>query len=495
MMKMMVNKVAEPQYEEARTTVFWDTHNMPIPEGAVAAMVLKNIRTGLGNLNYRGPLSVYAYSCFSDPYYRELSSLALFALTLLPESAYDNFLDSTLLDDVIVWMDYCPAPANIMLILRDCDSCLAKLLKSFPERGYNVLLAYVDPLDEWSLLAYADITTRFRWLNLANGVYEEEPHVVASLVVKKEATLEDMVALGLLKFDDEENVLDQATLEDLVVATDQVTLEELDGNGDKRRGSRRDETEERKRARTADDDEDGNGDKRRGSGSEETEERKRAGTERLTGARRARFTSPERASVTRHDEDGYGDKRRGSWSEETEERKRATADDDARLTRARRARFTSPERASATRHAEDEEVLEDVEVATDEATLEDLVGNGDKRRGSGSEETEERKRAGTERLTGARCARFTSPERASVTRHDEFLLCPSACPLALNSPILLFNHVRAFFNINEEDYSTAEEALKTKKEEPSFELSGKLAEETNSYQGDVSIWAFQIFNW
>ncbi|KAF2605879.1 hypothetical protein F2Q68_00045842 [Brassica cretica] len=283
---------------------------------------------------------------------------------------------------------------------------------------------------------------------------------------------------------------DEEVLEDVEVATDEATLEDLVGNGDKRRGS----------------------------GSEETEERKRAGTERLTGARRARFTSPERASVTRHDEDGYGDKRRGSWSEETEERKRATADDDARLTRARRARFTSPERASATRHAEDEEVLEDVEVATDEATLEDLVGNGDKRRGSGSEETEERKRAGTERLTGARCARFTSPERASVTRHDEFLLCPSACPLALNSPMfllfnyeahyldclilkfelfscLLFNHVRAFFNINEEDYSTAEEALKTKKEEPSFELSGKLAEETNSYQGDVSIWAFQIFNW
>lgn len=29
-------------------------------------------------------------------------------------------------------------------------------------------------------------------------------------------------------------------------------------------------------------------------------------------------------------------------------------------------------------------------------------------------------------------------------------------------------------------------------EEPSFELSGKLAEETNKYRGDVSVWVFQL---
>ncbi|WZZ42988.1 hypothetical protein YC2023_039247 [Brassica napus] len=119
---------------------------------------------------------------------------------------------------------------------------------------------------------------------------------------------------------------------------------------------------------------------------------------------------------------------------------------------------------------------------------------GDKRRrGSGREETEERKRAGAddERQTRGRRERSPSPldrssrksrrspERASASRHDE----GSNARGSGEEP-------------NDEDDSiakmkAAEEALAAKKkEEPSFELSGKLAEETNRYRGDVSIWHF-----
>ncbi|CAN6997499.1 unnamed protein product [Brassica oleracea var. botrytis] len=112
---------------------------------------------------------------------------------------------------------------------------------------------------------------------------------------------------------------------------------------------------------------------------------------------------------------------------------------------------------------------------------------GDKRRrGSGREETEERKRAGAddERQTRGRRERSPSPldrssrksrrspERASASRHDE----GSNARGSGEEP-------------NDEDDSiakmkAAEEALAAKKkEEPSFELSGKLAEETNRYRG------------
>ncbi|CAH8383317.1 unnamed protein product [Eruca vesicaria subsp. sativa] len=107
--------------------------------------------------------------------------------------------------------------------------------------------------------------------------------------------------------------------------------------------------------------------------------------------------------------------------------------------------------------------------------------NGDHKRrgGSGREETVERKRD-DERLTRKRRERSTSPldrsrrspERASASRHDE----GSNARGSGEEP-------------DGEDDSiarmkAAEEALAAKKkEEPSFELSGKLAEETNKYRG------------
>ncbi|XP_006297970.2 FHA domain-containing protein DDL [Capsella rubella] len=111
---------------------------------------------------------------------------------------------------------------------------------------------------------------------------------------------------------------------------------------------------------------------------------------------------------------------------------------------------------------------------------------GDKRRRSGREESDERKRVGAddERRSRGRHERSTSPldmshrssrhspDRSIVSRHDEG------------------SNVRGGGEeLNAEEDSVArmravEEALAAKKkEEPSFELSGKLAEETNRYRG------------
>ncbi|CAH8261203.1 unnamed protein product [Arabidopsis lyrata] len=111
---------------------------------------------------------------------------------------------------------------------------------------------------------------------------------------------------------------------------------------------------------------------------------------------------------------------------------------------------------------------------------------GDKRRRSGREDTEERGRAGRddERYSRGRHERSTSPpdksrrssrrspERAIASRQDE----GSNARGGGEEP-----------NVEEDSVArmrAVEEALAAKKkEEPSFELSGKLAEETNRYRG------------
>ncbi|XP_024015567.1 FHA domain-containing protein DDL [Eutrema salsugineum] len=103
---------------------------------------------------------------------------------------------------------------------------------------------------------------------------------------------------------------------------------------------------------------------------------------------------------------------------------------------------------------------------------------GDMRRRSGREENEERKRAGTddERQPRGRRERSISPlDRSHKSRRS-----PESATASRGSGQ----------EPNDEEDSiarmrAAEEALaaKTKKEEPSFELSGKLAEETNRYRG------------
>ncbi|KAG7625973.1 FHA domain-containing protein DDL [Arabidopsis thaliana] len=111
---------------------------------------------------------------------------------------------------------------------------------------------------------------------------------------------------------------------------------------------------------------------------------------------------------------------------------------------------------------------------------------GDKRRRSGREDTEKRRRTRTddERYSRGRHERSTSPsdrshrssrrspERAIASRHDE----GSNARGGSEEP-----------NVEEDSVArmrAVEEALAAKKkEEPSFELSGKLAEETNRYRG------------
>ncbi|CAA7032398.1 unnamed protein product [Microthlaspi erraticum] len=112
------------------------------------------------------------------------------------------------------------------------------------------------------------------------------------------------------------------------------------------------------------------------------------------------------------------------------------------------------------------------------------ITDRDKRRRSGREETEERSRAGSDderrRPRGRRSTsplvrshkNRPSPERSTASRLDEGS-----------------NAIGGSEEPNDEDDSVArmraaEEALAAKKKvEPSFELSGKLAEETNRYRG------------
>ncbi|KAJ0249078.1 FHA domain-containing protein DDL [Hirschfeldia incana] len=181
--------------------------------------------------------------------------------------------------------------------------------------------------------------------------------------------------------------------------------------------------------------------------------------------------SPRRRSPSRRQEESSR-----SPSPRTKRLRRAQGEREAGRSRERED-SRGGEKRERRREGENEKTRRDVT---------DMEVGDKRRRGSGREEAEERKRD-DERQSRGRRERSTSPldsrssrkssrrspERASASRHDEG------------------SNARGYTEEpNDEDDSiakmkAAEEALvkAKKKEEPSFELSGKLAEETNRYRG------------
>lgn len=54
-------EMAEPQYEKAKTAVWWDIENCQVPKGLDAHGIAQNISSALKNMNYCGPVSISAF--------------------------------------------------------------------------------------------------------------------------------------------------------------------------------------------------------------------------------------------------------------------------------------------------------------------------------------------------------------------------------------------------------------------------------------------------
>lgn len=54
-------EMAEPQYQTAKISVWWDIENCQVPKGCDPHTIAQNISSALAKMNYCGPVSISAY--------------------------------------------------------------------------------------------------------------------------------------------------------------------------------------------------------------------------------------------------------------------------------------------------------------------------------------------------------------------------------------------------------------------------------------------------
>ncbi|KAF3594324.1 hypothetical protein DY000_02023107 [Brassica cretica] len=157
-----ITHTAEAEYATAKTSVWWDIENCPVPKGWDAHTIAQKLSSALLNLNYRGPLTITAYGnteLIPKPVQQALSSAGI-SLNHVPSGKKDAS-DKKILVDMFLWVLENPAPANLMLISGDGDFSYA--LNRLRMLRYNILLAH--PLQASPFLV-ASARTSWMWRSL-----------------------------------------------------------------------------------------------------------------------------------------------------------------------------------------------------------------------------------------------------------------------------------------------------------------------------------------
>ncbi|XP_042505363.1 uncharacterized protein LOC122081978 [Macadamia integrifolia] len=137
---MVDGGVAETQYENAKTSVWWDIENCQVPKCCDPHAIAQNISSALIEMNYTGAISISAYgdtNGIPSSVQHALSSTGI-SLNHVPAGVKDAS-DKKILVDMLFWAVDNPAPANFMLISGDRDFSYA--LHQLRMRRYNILLA------------------------------------------------------------------------------------------------------------------------------------------------------------------------------------------------------------------------------------------------------------------------------------------------------------------------------------------------------------------
>ncbi|XP_050363420.1 uncharacterized protein LOC126782246 [Argentina anserina] len=132
--------MAEKQYEQAKTSVWWDIENCQVPKVCDVHAIAQNISSALVRMNYFGPVSISAYgdtNRIPASVQHALSSTGI-ALNHVPAGVKDAS-DKKILVDMLFWAVDNPAPANYLLISGDRD--FSNALHQLRMRRYNILLA------------------------------------------------------------------------------------------------------------------------------------------------------------------------------------------------------------------------------------------------------------------------------------------------------------------------------------------------------------------
>uniref|UniRef100_A0A803MIP5 CCHC-type domain-containing protein n=1 Tax=Chenopodium quinoa TaxID=63459 RepID=A0A803MIP5_CHEQI len=126
-----VNEIA-PEYRKAKTSVWWDIENCPVPKNSDPNLIAQNIASALLKLDYGGCVSISAYGDthrISSAVQHALSSTGI-SLNHVPAGVKDAS-DKKILVDMLFWAVDNPAPANYLLISGDRD--FANALHQLPK--------------------------------------------------------------------------------------------------------------------------------------------------------------------------------------------------------------------------------------------------------------------------------------------------------------------------------------------------------------------------
>ncbi|XAR52754.1 hypothetical protein NMG60_11020986 [Bertholletia excelsa] len=132
--------MAEPQYQTAKISVWWDIENCQVPKGCDPHTIAQNISSALAKMNYCGPVSISAYGDTTGipaAVQQALNSTGI-ALNHVPAGVKDAS-DKKILVDMLFWAVDNGAPANYLLISGDRD--FSNALHQLRMRKYNILLA------------------------------------------------------------------------------------------------------------------------------------------------------------------------------------------------------------------------------------------------------------------------------------------------------------------------------------------------------------------
>ncbi|XP_031497816.1 uncharacterized protein LOC116262510 [Nymphaea colorata] len=157
--------MAEPEYSNAKTSVWWDIENCQVPRGAEPHAIAQNISSALAFVGYRGPVSISAYgdtTRIPSTVQHALSSTGV-ALNHVPAGVKDAS-DKKILVDMLFWAVDNPAPANYLLISGDRD--FSNALHQLRMRRYNILLAQPQNV---SAPLVAAAKTVWLWTSLLAG--------------------------------------------------------------------------------------------------------------------------------------------------------------------------------------------------------------------------------------------------------------------------------------------------------------------------------------
>ncbi|CAA7033275.1 unnamed protein product [Microthlaspi erraticum] len=164
----MMSSLTSSKYAEAKTCVFWDIEDCPIPDGLDPEMVAKNIKSALAKRGYLGELTIWVYG---DKYqiqdYYQSAGIELHC----EGSKYERF--RMMHTEFYRWlMSHDAHQVTNMMVISGDNSEFASCLQRCKETDQNILMAQPEDAPRRCCgcsVSEAVVTDEWIWDSLAAG--------------------------------------------------------------------------------------------------------------------------------------------------------------------------------------------------------------------------------------------------------------------------------------------------------------------------------------